>query len=167
MLCKGGEGGGEHSVKAATACSVFSALVSKYIAKDWIVDIGATHHMTSNLDMLEKIDTVPQSERRQVNLPTGGVVSVANVGTSIVMGGHTIENVLFVPEFKCNLLSVSQLTKELQCVAAFFPDFCILHDLSSGQVKGIGREDQGLYILKDGLELKGGLDCHNFYFSMA
>jgi len=56
-------------------------------------------------------------------------------------------------------LSVSQLTKEFQCVATFFPDFCILQDFSSGQVKGIGREDQGLYILKDGLELKGGLDC--------
>jgi len=36
-------------------------------------------------------------------------------------------------------------------MVVFFPEFCIFQDLSNGQVKGIGREDQGLYVLKEGL----------------
>lgn len=34
-------------------------------------------------------------------------------------------------------------------MVVFFPELCVLHDLSSGQIKGIGREDQGLYNLKE------------------
>ncbi|XP_075083645.1 uncharacterized protein LOC142167379 [Nicotiana tabacum] len=57
---------------------------------------------------------------------------------------------LAAADFKYNLLSVSQLTKELQCMVAFFPNFCIFQDLYSGQVKGIGKEEHDLYILQGG-----------------
>lgn len=76
-------------------------------------------------------------------------MSVSHIGSTTVLGDNVIGNVLFVPDFKCTLLSVSQLIKELNCMVVFFPEFCGLQDLSNGQVKGIGREDQGLYILKD------------------
>lgn len=35
-------------------------------------------------------------------------------------------------------------------MVAFFPDFCVFQDLYTGQVKGIGKEDRGLYILTRG-----------------
>ena len=59
---------------------------------------------------------------------------------------------LVLPECKFNLLSVSRLTRELKCCVAFSPDFCIFQDLSNGMVKGIGREEHGLYILKSNSE---------------
>ena len=55
---------------------------------------------------------------------------------------------LCVPAFKFNLLSVSKLTKELNCCVSFFPTCSIFQDLSSGKVKGIGGIDDGLYVLK-------------------
>ena len=58
-----------------------------------------------------------------------------------------ITDVLCVPEFQFNLLSVAKLTKELQCCVSFFPDFFIIQDLFNGKVKGIGEERDGLYIL--------------------
>lgn len=54
---------------------------------------------------------------------------------------------LCVPEFKYNLLSVSKLTRELQCSVNFFSTFCVFQDLFIGKVKGIDKEKGGLYIL--------------------
>ncbi|KAE8708351.1 Detected protein of unknown function [Hibiscus syriacus] len=47
-------------------------------------------------------------------------------------------------DFAHNLLSVSKLTNELNCTVSLYPDFCILQDLSTGKMKGIGRESRGL-----------------------
>ena len=54
---------------------------------------------------------------------------------------------LCVPEFKFNQLSVSKMTRELNCCALFFPEFCLFQDLLAGKVKEIGREEYGLYVL--------------------
>lgn len=35
------------------------------------------------------------------------------------------------------------------CSVAFFPNICIFQDLFNGQVRAIGREDSGLYILSE------------------
>jgi len=94
--------------------SSISALVSQYVHKEWIIDTGASNHMTSQLGLLDRIKVVPKSEMRQVNLPTGDVVSMSHVGTTKVNSHYTIQNGLFIPYFKCNLLSVSQLTKAYQ-----------------------------------------------------
>ena len=59
----------------------------------------------------------------------------------------TIKNVLLIPDFKFNLLSVSKLTKDLNCVVSLFPDFVIFQDLYTGQVKGIAKENVSLYHL--------------------
>lgn len=72
-----------------------------------------------------------------------------NTGNSTILGDMNSTNVLYVPEFKFNLLSVTRLTKDLSCSISFFPNFCTLQDFYSGKVIGIGREHNGLYMLKD------------------
>lgn len=59
----------------------------------------------------------------------------------------TIEHVLYIPQFRYNLLSVSKITKALQCFVAFFPDLCIFQDLYTKMVKAISKEIRGLYLL--------------------
>ncbi|XP_075102906.1 uncharacterized protein LOC107764446 [Nicotiana tabacum] len=56
-------------------------------------------------------------------------------------------DVLYVPEFQFNLLSVSRYTKELNSSVHFYPDFCVFQELFNGMVKGIGKLKGGLYIL--------------------
>ena len=65
---------------------------------------------------------------------------------------------LRVPEFKFNLLSVSQLTRELSCFVSFYPEFFIFQDLYSGRVKGIGREEGSLYIFRTDSGMKSKCD---------
>jgi hypothetical protein len=57
----------------------------------------------------------------------------------------TLNHVLYIPSFKCNLLSISRLTKTLQCSVTFFPSFCVLQDLKSKKLIGIGELRDGLY----------------------
>ncbi|XP_069152699.1 uncharacterized protein [Solanum lycopersicum] len=61
------------------------------------------------------------------------------------------------PSFQCksssrklsliSLLSVSKITKDLQCAVCLYLNFVTIQDLSSGQVKEIGREQAGLYLI--------------------
>lgn len=149
LLSKTCEGGGEATTaKATSAGSDLLALNFTCDNNAWIVDTGATNHMTSRLELLSKYDLVPTPHRSKVHLSTGNTVSVSHVGTSCVFDNQNISNVLFLPDFKYNLLSVSKITKELQCMVSFLPDFCGFQDLCSGQVTGIGRESVDFTFLK-------------------
>ena len=93
---------------------------------NWIVDTGVTNHMASSLELLDKLLVNKLGYNRTVELPNGDETKVTHTSLSSISDGSTISNVLYVPEFKFNLLSVSKLTKELQCSASFFPDFFVL-----------------------------------------
>lgn len=46
----------------------------------------------------------------------------------------TLQAVLHVPKIRCNLISVSMLRKDLNCVVIFFPSHYELQDLNSGRM---------------------------------
>lgn len=106
--------------------SFLRACQSKYESHEWIVDKKATHHITSK-DVVDKI-------KNGIHLPNVKTVAVSHLGSTTVLASHTISNVLYLPDFKINLMSVSKITKELQCMVGFFPKFCIFQDLYIGQV---------------------------------
>ncbi|XP_070010094.1 uncharacterized protein [Nicotiana sylvestris] len=112
----------------------------------WIVDTGATNHMTGNERLL--VDATKVGNSGQVQMPNGESAQITHVGNCHLLGGDFIKDVLCVPTFKFNLLSVSKLTKELQCFVSFYPDFFIFQDLFTGRVKGIGKREEELYILR-------------------
>ncbi|XP_015159917.1 uncharacterized protein [Solanum tuberosum] len=112
--------------------------------ENWIVDSGATCHMTSSLKTLNKVYTSNRNIGRKVYLPNGQSTLMTHSGSCVIQTGGELENVLVVPEFKHDLMSVSQLTRHLNCSVHFFPDFCVFQDLFNGEVKGIGKEIEGL-----------------------
>ncbi|KAF5783293.1 putative transcription factor interactor and regulator CCHC(Zn) family [Helianthus annuus] len=59
--------------------------------------------------------------------------------------GAKLKGVLYIPEFNCNLLSVSRLTNNLQCSITFFPDFCVMQKLHTRSLIGAGKCRKGLY----------------------
>ncbi|XP_019255026.1 PREDICTED: uncharacterized protein LOC109233599 [Nicotiana attenuata] len=103
--------------------------------------------MTSNINLLTDITKLPNTKGGNVHLPNGKIVPVMYQGKCKITGGESIQNVLCVPDFKYNLLSVSKLTKELFCSVLFFPSFCVFQDLCTGKVRGIDKEKGGLYLL--------------------
>lgn len=56
-----------------------------------------------------------------------------------------IGNVLLIPKCKCNLLSVSFLTRDLNCTITFYPNFYIIQDLHEKRLIGMGECKGGIY----------------------
>ncbi|KAJ0094884.1 hypothetical protein Patl1_15917 [Pistacia atlantica] len=126
---------------AGIKCSL-SSLGKK---QSWILDTGASHHMSPCIDLLSDLATSHVST--SVRLPNGHMSKVSHIGSHYLASDQKLTNVLYILDFKFNLISVAKMTRDLSCYISFFPDFCILHDLFSGKVKGIGREAEGLYFL--------------------
>ncbi|GJY32387.1 sodium/calcium exchanger NCL1-like protein, partial [Tanacetum coccineum] len=76
-----------------------------------------------------KLSQLVLKQDNEALLPLG--LPVEGRGECALPSGAIIKDVLHVPKFKCNLLSVSRLSKELQCAVTFFPEFCIMQDLYS------------------------------------
>ena len=58
-----------------------------------------------------------------------------------------ISDVLFVPSFKFNLLSIPILTQTSQCIVTFYPSHCIFQDPLTKMEIGRGHKRGGLYFL--------------------
>jgi len=75
-------------------------------------------------------------------------VSAHGVGIVDLFPFLSIDNVLYVPGSPFNLLSISRLTKSLDCVISFTQSSVCLQDRSSRHVIGTGCESHGLYHLR-------------------
>ena len=117
----------------------------------WIVDSGATDHMTGNRGLFKTLRMCHENLR--VKVANGVVTNVAGIGSVVITECLEIHNVLFVPDLTCNLISVSKLIKSKQCRVLFNDIGCVFQDLNSGKMIGSSKEWDGLYYL-EGLHQK-------------
>ena len=75
----------------------------------------------------------------------GRTTSFAKGKGTTCIAGLTLKSVLYVFDLKCNLLSVSKLTKEKGCLVTFFQSYCVFQYLFSGKMIGSTKEKGGLY----------------------
>jgi len=61
-----------------------------------------------------------------VGLPNGEHTNATKEGTVYLGGQLKLVNVLFVPNLNCNVLSISQLLDESNCVIQFTNKLCVL-----------------------------------------
>lgn len=66
----------------------------------------------------------PCSENLTVRITYGSLSKVTGTGSVKISEELTLNLVLLVLNLDCNLLSVSKLTRELNCVANFLPNLC-------------------------------------------
>lgn len=59
-----------------------------------------------------------------------------------------LNHVLFSPDFKLNLISILKLCHNLKCPATISVDHCVMQELNMMRMIGLGRKDNGLYMLK-------------------
>ena len=104
----------------------------------WIVDSGATDHMTGNKTIFHNLKFC--HEHLKVKVANHVFTRVEGIGTITLSNQLAIHNVLYVPELTCNLISVSKLTKSQICGVIFDDDLCVFQDLKSRRMIGTSRE---------------------------
>lgn len=114
-------------------------------SRRWVIDSSATDHMTGNALNFSKFQS--NSSNHNVTLANGSSSSVKGSGTINLTNTMSLENVLHLPDLAFNLLSVSQITKELDCCVSFYPTHCIFQDRLTKQIIGKDHESGGLYSL--------------------
>ncbi|KAL6326198.1 hypothetical protein AAG906_001593 [Vitis piasezkii] len=101
----------------------------------WILDSGASDHISGNKDLFSSITTT--SALPTVTLANGSQTVAKGIGLTLPLPSLPLTSVLYTPECPFNLISISKITRTLNCSITFSDKFTI----------DIGRESQGLYHL--------------------
>jgi hypothetical protein len=116
-------------------------------ATRWVVDIGATNHMTGACGAFSKLDT---SVCDIVKFSDGSVVRIEGCGTIIFQcknGEHlSFSGIYFIPKLKTNILSVGQLNKLGYEILIYSCLMCI-KDAERRVLAKIPRGDNRCYVL--------------------
>ena len=111
---------------ALSCCSKFAP---------WMIDSGASHHMTSLSKLFSTYS--PCSGLDKIRIAGGSFSPIAGKGLIKLSENIDLKSILHVPKLACNLLSVSKLSKESNCRVIFFDSHCEFQD--KNLVKKIGR----------------------------
>jgi len=89
-----------------------------------IIVSGATNHLTSSPSLL--VNSKENTFLPPVAMPNGDQAPIISTGNLPLSPIICLKNVLGVSSCKVDLMSVSQVTRELNCLVTFFPQLCIL-----------------------------------------
>ncbi|GAU26487.1 hypothetical protein TSUD_294560 [Trifolium subterraneum] len=109
----------------------------------WILDSGATDHVCNSLHLLtnhKKIFPIP------FKLPNGNRVIADIVGDIQVTKNIVLHNVLYMPHFQYNLISISKVAQDLACNFVFTDKLCLIQTKLQKMI-GSGNLVDGLYYL--------------------
>ncbi|KAF7812032.1 Retrovirus-related Pol polyprotein from transposon TNT 1-94 [Senna tora] len=111
----------------------------------WVIDSGASSHVTGNVELLHDLKVI--RGKNTVTLPDGSVKVVKSMGTTMINGCLRLDNVLYVPEFRYNLISVSKLVSDSSIEVKFHSLGCVMQDRLNNQVLAEGTLEKNLYVL--------------------
>ncbi|KAJ8431076.1 hypothetical protein Cgig2_033684 [Carnegiea gigantea] len=133
----------ENNQSAFLAGKSFCLLTSQPEMR-WIIDSGATDHITPHLSLFKSY--TPMIQACFITMPNGKQVQVKHIGIVVLGIALTLQNVLHVPEFQFNLLSASKLAKQLCSSIVFTPTSCYIQDHLKSNLLELGKETGGLYL---------------------
>ena len=123
----------------------------------WIIDTGASNHMTGILEDLQDMVDIPSCP---VCLPDGSNSAATKEGTVVLDKNFCLNNVLYVPGLTCKLISMSQLIDHYNCIVQFTNKFCVIQNRTSRMLIGAGERRDGLYYFWGVMNVKAmKIDC--------
>lgn len=121
----------------------YNAMMQAPDTASWLLDSGASHHLTSDLANLSL--HAPYNGGEEVQIGNGTGLAIQNTGSSLLPSNSRtlfLNNVLHVPDIARNLLSVNKLCTDNNVSVEFFPTKFQVKDLKSGaqMIKGNSRD---------------------------
>ena len=111
----------------------------------WIIDYGATDHISNKLDNIHDLKSfikpifVSVADRKGAYVKWKGKINL--------LSDKTMSDVLFVPSFPFQLLSVSKITATLNCEVILTSSKVVFQDLVTKKMIGEGFFLHGLYYI--------------------
>ncbi|XP_016199019.1 uncharacterized protein LOC107639980 [Arachis ipaensis] len=125
----------------------YSTNISSFVAAKsslWVIDTGATDHVTFDLNDFESyIQTSPII----VRMPDGSQTVSSTIGTIRFSNQLYITNVLFIPNFDFKLISVSKITNGLKCQMLINDQICEIQDQATLKRIGVAKCADELYTM--------------------
>lgn len=112
---------------------------------NWILDSGASHHISYSLSLFASYKSVSGVF---VRMPNGVTAPVTHIGSVHVSPALVLNHVLFVPTFSFNLISLSQLVQDTNYSVLFAHNLCVIQDNSSQSMIESANLVNGIYHLQ-------------------
>ncbi|KAK9002727.1 hypothetical protein V6N11_060310 [Hibiscus sabdariffa] len=119
-------------------------LNSMFNERLWIIDIGASNHVTGDVSFVFDIKNIVECH---VGLPYGQKITATKEGSVKLSSTITLQNFFYVPKLNCNLFSVSQFCDNTIGTVQFNSYMCVIHD-QMRKLIGMGIKQDGLYYFK-------------------
>jgi hypothetical protein len=114
----------------------------------WVLDTGASNHMTGRRDVLTSLDT---SIGGTVRFGDGSLVAIKGMGSVMLQtkkdGHKVLTEVYFIPKLKSNIVSLGQL-EEGGCKVVLEDGYCSVFDVERTLLAHAPRVGNRLYLLK-------------------
>jgi len=136
----------EHHHISKTSTGIICNLRSLPKSVLWILDLGATYHISSYLENFVVYRTIPYVF---IKLPNETTVYPNIKGTIIFSTTFIMHNVLYIPGFNFNLIPVSQLAIKSYCSIRFTDQICEIQDNHTMRMIGFAKIHYELYILEN------------------
>lgn len=112
----------------------------------WILDSGASHHMTPLFSILKEAKRLDNPF--YITVPTGNTVLVEKMGNIQIDECIELKNLRHVPEFNCNLISIHKLTRDSDCIVTYHSNWCEIQDRTLKRTIGSGDMRDGVYVFE-------------------
>jgi transposase InsO family protein len=113
----------------------------------WVLDTGASNHMTGRRDALSSLDT---SVRGTVKFGDGSLVNIEGIGSVVLQtkkeGHKVLTDVYYIPKLRSNIVSLGQL-EEGGCKVVLEDGFCKVYDAERLLLARAPRVKNRLYLL--------------------
>ena len=141
-------------IASVSSCSIDPASITgKFLPSvnhthtltSWILDSGATDHVSASLTHFRSYNQL--NPPIMVKLPNGHYVPATHSGDICLSASIILSDVLYIPSFTFNLISISKLVSSTNCKLIFFSTSCILQDTNTQARIGTVEVRNGLYHL--------------------
>jgi len=129
-----------------TSGSVSIAAASHVTTPYWVLDSGASFHVTSDKSKL--VACKPITDGTSIHTADGTSCHITHQG-SLHSPHFYIPDISCVPQLSMNLLSVGQIA-DMNCFVGFDESSCFIQDRRNGKVIGTGhrrRDSSNLYVM--------------------
>jgi len=126
----------------------------------WLLDTGATDHISSHFQSFTSFHSIKPV---LVSLPNDNTIFAFVSGTVQLTPTLILHNVLYIPDFSVNLVTVAKLISTNNCYLQFTD--CVCHIVQNTSKKTIGTTSLvgGLYVIAAGPSLANNHSCNSVF----